>query len=778
MAPRTLARTAAAAAAAAALAIPALSSALPVADYTAPAARDTEPVILTGKDFAGWSAPSNLTAKAPLTDLPDSGGCLGGFSDCEHNHYAEPERRHAATRRRRARRSTACSATAGTPAPSASSRSRSRSTSMFTRYLDNTASGFALYSGQDQHTTYAFDREGFRFTEDGPASDPCRAQPATPTAARPGRGPRRQRRARLHGHRRRRRRRPTARRCPTGVEELRQVTRRRPDRPDGARASSTSAKAAADGPKPAFDASNGYVALRARRERRPLRVVRVELRQLRQRRARHRTATTRATSSAHDGTPSARRPRDDATITTDRYRFRYDGRWLMTKVEISPDGGETYGPDLVDRWKARAFAQDPALRDAVLRLRGGGHQLGRLAHAARRDGRPGARDPRDVGRRLRHERHPPRDLLPRRDAPEDVPARARHPAARRHLRPVGLQRRPRDTLLQLDAAATASTIDGAQRRGLRQPRRPVQPELRRATTRATLDQQLPRRSTSSCQLCRLPLPPVDRPARPDDRASRTRAPVERDRRPARHDRRPLPGRRGHRPVRRAARRSRVVRGAVLPRRLVLRRRHRHEPGPQDPACARADEPRTYAAPTADPPRECWDGQTDGVLEGTDRFYQGSIGTHGLHILLIADSDNARQTVPLTEIVAEQRMVMLPGERDGTAGERYGRGVREAARRGRAARRRTRRTQAPQASFDYSPGRAADAARGDASSRPRPTPTAASPAQEWDLDGDGQFDDADRRDRDAHLHDDRRAHRRAARDRHERRDRRRRGRRST
>ena len=41
--------------------------------------------------------------------------------------------------------------------------------------------------------------------------------------------------------------------------------------------------------------------------------------------------------------------------------------------------------------------------------------------------------------------------------------------------------------------------------------------------------------------------------------------------------------------------------------------------------------------------------------------------------MIADSDNARQTVPLTEIVAEQRMVMLPGQRDGSVGEQYGRG---------------------------------------------------------------------------------------------------------
>ena len=40
---------------------------------------------------------------------------------------------------------------------------------------------------------------------------------------------------------------------------------------------------------------------------------------------------------------------------------------------------------------------------------------------------------------------------------------------------------------------------------------------------------------------------------------------------------------------------------------------------------------------------------------------------------MAESDNARQTVPLTEIVGEQRLVMLPGERDASAGEAYGRG---------------------------------------------------------------------------------------------------------
>src|SRR5213076_2593875 len=64
-----------------------------------------------------------------------------------------------------------------------------------------------------------------------------------------------------------------------------------------------------------------------------------------------------------DGVPAGtgrRRPLDTATVTTDRYRFRYDGRWLMTDLRIKPDAAGDYGPDIVDRWKARAFAQDPS----------------------------------------------------------------------------------------------------------------------------------------------------------------------------------------------------------------------------------------------------------------------------------------------------------------------------------------------------------------------------------------------------------------------------------
>ncbi len=92
-----------------------------------------------------------------------------------------------------------------------------------------------------------------------------------------------------------------------------------------------------------------------------------------------------------------------------------------------------------------------------------------------------------------------------------------------------------------------------------------------------------------------------------------------------------------------------------------------DPGPRVKPGS-SDEPRTTAGGA---PRKCWT-PADGIpAAGDDRYYQGDIGTHGLHLLFQVESDNARQTVPIDEIVSEQRMVMLPG-RQGNVGEQYGR----------------------------------------------------------------------------------------------------------
>ncbi|MEA2124030.1 MAG: hypothetical protein QOI80_812, partial [Solirubrobacteraceae bacterium] len=85
-----------------------------------------------------------------------------------------------------------------------------------------------------------------------------------------------------------------------------------------------------------------------------------------------------------------------------------------------------------------------------------------------------------------------------------------------------------------------------------------------------------------------------------------------------------------------------------------------DPGPRlEPGSS--DEPRAG--------RSCWHPE-DGA-PGDARFFQGDIGTHGLHLLFLAESDNARLTVPTTEVVSNWQMVMLQGN-PGNVGERYGR----------------------------------------------------------------------------------------------------------
>jgi hypothetical protein len=46
-------------------------------------------------------------------------------------------------------------------------------------------------------------------------------------------------------------------------------------------------------------------------------------------------------------------------------------------------------------------------------------------------------------------------------------------------------------------------------------------------------------------------------------------------------------------------------------------------------------------------------------QGDVRYYEGDIATHGLHLLLTGDADNAELTVPLTEVDATDNQVILP-----------------------------------------------------------------------------------------------------------------------
>src|SRR4051794_14689393 len=162
-----------------ALVVPQFSDAgSPVVDPTVPAQRDADAVVLTGKDFPGWTVPANATAKLPLVDLTgdpvtgDPSGCTSFDSACDHNHYAKPDvdsqdvapQKGVPTKRFLGYRWKA----GKNGKPGKFVQIPFQVDEVFTRYLDNSASGFSVYSGEDQHTTYAYDREGWRYWAQDP----------------------------------------------------------------------------------------------------------------------------------------------------------------------------------------------------------------------------------------------------------------------------------------------------------------------------------------------------------------------------------------------------------------------------------------------------------------------------------------------------------------------------------------------------------------------------------------------------------------------------------
>jgi len=53
-------------------------------------------------------------------------------------------------------------------------------------------------------------------------------------------------------------------------------------------------------------------------------------------------------------------PRDGMTISTPTYSLYASGRWMVRGYQVAKPGQPgTYGPDLIDRWKGRAFQQSP-----------------------------------------------------------------------------------------------------------------------------------------------------------------------------------------------------------------------------------------------------------------------------------------------------------------------------------------------------------------------------------------------------------------------------------
>src|SRR5436190_6910537 len=577
-------------------------AASPVVDPTVPAKHDADPVILTGLDFPQWSARSNVTAKLPLTDLLD---CPPGSTDCNHNNYATPEV------------DTGDTLGDGTPTSQLlgyrwDARKRKfvqipfQVDEMFTRYLDNSASGFAVYSGEDQHTTYAFDREGFRLREEDP-SNPCHALLDSPTAADPVKGLDDNDElvfmAKDAGPQA-----PAGASLPKGIADMRKV---RIDDPTNPKAKPTYAyvmKAAPNGAKAAFNASNGYVKYARDANSDYFAYSQSSYDSYGNAPKGHFMWNGQCVGAAptdpgiadlcknapqdppSDGDmnnlffkcPQRHRPVDAATVTSPRYKFRYDGRWLLTGLRISANRGRTYGPDLIDRWKARAFAQDPysetpccGYEDEDKNWGGSSNLLGEKVGPVRAIRETwGADSGTNVIRRETFYRDTMRQktflrvhVIPPLDG---------------HLRTVGFQRRPGDEVLQ--PAQGQGRCDRRPQRRHREPRRPVQLGLGREPQPQRLRPDLPRPLPPAAALLAAAehLSPVGRCDRPEHGQPECDARLERGGRQVRDDRRPLPTRQGHRcdPRRDPAG---AVRHALLPRRLVLRRRHRLGPRAASPA---------------------------------------------------------------------------------------------------------------------------------------------------------------------------------------------------
>jgi hypothetical protein len=683
-------------------------AASPVVDPTVPAKHEADPIILTGLDFPQWSARSNQTAKLPLTDLQDCAGTvdpsrgsspndwLVADSDCKHNNYAQPEV------------DTGDTLGDGTPVNQLLGyRWNDKAKKFqqipfqvdeeFTRYLDNSASGFAIYSGEDQHTTYAFDREGFRLRKEDP-SNPCHALPDSPTATDPVKG--------LDdndevvfmasdaGAQA-----PAGAAMPKGIEGVREVRIDDPTNPGAASKYAYVMKAAADGPKPAFDASNGYVKYIRDADADTFAYSQSSYDSYGNAPKGHFMWNGQCAGASPDvpgiaekckdapqdppangdmsslffQCPQRHRPTDTATIQTPRYQFRYDGRWLLTGLQVWNDKQKAYGPDLIDRWKARAFAQDPysetpccGYEDEDKNWGGSSNLLGGKVGPVRAIRETWGADSgtnvirretfyRDAMRQksfLRVHVIPPADgIYAQWDFNAGKVSRYYNPRV-----PAGVP------------------IDGQNDESVGNFDDPCNPYWDSMPGRSQLDQGY-RDMYRELNFC---TPPCD---------------------PAFGSGQCLPLNRYHLSMDvtdptfnnlNSTLDWSVVAGknGTVVDRYQLDKVTDLSPGGgaqavfavpyyRDDSCfddGTGSDPGPRLIPRSDQEpragRKCWK-PSDGDPAGDPKYFQGDIATHGVHILMIAESDNARQTVPLTEIVSEQRMVFLPGDK-GNVGEQYGR----------------------------------------------------------------------------------------------------------
>ncbi len=666
----------------------------PVGIVTTAPNRETEPIVLKGSAFGNYAVPADVTFHPGSAD---GARCLvaseGGETPvtpqetCTHNTYEDPWVSSGAV-----------SPVEGFPvdrivglaydAEAAEFRQIPLQVDeMFVRYLSNNNSGFAAYSETDQHLSYAFDREGFRF-RDGHPDDACLAIADSELATDP----------------------------VVGLDHDDEVVFMYSDAGDRADQPLSGAlfvsyfgfeirdpadptaepryvyvgmatEDAFPENRPQFDASNGYV--RYERDADADVYLFSESSYDNYGAAPHGPYWDPETGTCvGEDDPELwkqRRPGDAATITTPRYRFRYDGRWLMTELQVSEDDDWTYGADLIDQWKARAFQQRPGgqtpccgYEEEVNNWGGSSQLMGERVGPVRVIRETwGADSGTNVVRReifyrdeirwnmfLRVHVIPPLDgIYVQMDynagavdtyynpnTMQGVPIDGRDDEvfgnARMHVGPDGVSYDdgffgepivigdPDDEQCKkdYDDACTYNDVDT------------TDPWFSGTNGNLHWEQIAGHNGTL---VTRWSLTKVT----PGSAQAVTAIPYYRDDACFDDGTGSSPG------------------------------PHLRSRGTDEGQFATWRERNEYGEEFGDPmARECWDAErhaTDPayaryLTDNPRRFWQGSIGTHGMHILLIADSDNAHTTLPITEIDSEQRMVVLPPTLD-NVGERYGRG---------------------------------------------------------------------------------------------------------
>ena len=673
-------------------------------------ARGVDPVVLSGSQFPLWSGGPEVTVREPQVptnyDTADTEGRLPAplRSDCyapgQNPYDPEDPGDHNCSQRPRV-------SIYGTPGRTGAPVDRLlgyrwidgafeqiplQVDERFTRYLSNNVSGFAFYSGVDQYLTYAFDREGYRFTDNDPAA------PCVPIA----------RKDLAYGDRRivaepdplpglddndeitfmvrsTGERAPAGAPLPDGIEGASEVVIADPSDPGVVRYAYVML-AGDTGPEAAFDASNGFVRYAPDANARSVFVFSESSYE-------GYGAAPKGPYCLADGTATGkigqRRPLDTAWIRTPRYAFRYEGRWLMTELHVSQSnsGDWTYGPDLIDRWKARAFQQDPSsetpccgYEEEDTNWGGSGILLGERSGPVRTIRETwGADSSTNNARRETFYR----DVILFSDAlrvhpipPLDgIYTQWDYNAGRveRYYNPivpngVAIDGKNDEVFGNLDDPCNEEYDDNDE--GLTQVYRNAYKGARLCDAveyHQSVDITDP---TLSVPVGNLPWEEVSGPF--GTLVTRWRL----------------------RDVTLGGAAHSVVSVPYYRDDSCFDDGTGTDPGPRRRERS-SQELKTYRLPgsSVDLPRSCWDpasGPPDegfaagaqpsnpgdpqsamlGDEFGDERYFQGDIGTHGLHLLVVAESDNAALTVPTTEIVSEQRMVVLPGSQ-GNVGDRYG-----------------------------------------------------------------------------------------------------------